>query len=120
MNAWAITSRPSETELVAQSCPCPAPSVRHSSEEENSVFMQRTAVTLAVLLLSGFVGSGIARATISFLPPVTLTKAGAAEMKAADMDGDGKIDLVVAGTDGVSILYGRGDGSFGERVDISL
>ena len=42
----------------------------------------------------------------------------------ADLDGDGHLDLVVGVQfefySGVSILKGRGDGSFGERTDVSL
>src|SRR5205807_705759 len=89
-------------------------------EGGKSVFTQRVAVMLAVLLLSGITRPRMARAAISFLPPVQYAKPGVAELKTADMDGDGRMDLVAVGTDGVSVLYGKGDGTFDARVDYPL
>jgi hypothetical protein len=57
---------------------------------------------------------------ISFLPPVSYAKPGASEVEAADVDGDGRVDLVAVGSDGVSIWYGNGDGTFGSPVDYAL
>jgi hypothetical protein len=84
------------------------------------VFLHRSAVLFAASLLCAAVHSETARAAISFQPPVHIAMPGASEVRAADMDGDGKLDLVAVGTEGVSILYGEGDGTFGARVNYAL
>ena len=75
---------------------------------------------IAALLLGVIAYPEIAHAAISFQPPIQLAVPGAADVRSADMDGDGKLDLVAVGTQGVSVLYGQGDGSFGARLDFAL
>src|SRR5947208_16324564 len=76
---------------------------------------------LAGLLLAGSARQGAGQTpAISFLPPVQYAKPGVTELKAADLDGDGRIDLVAIGPDSASILYGRGDGTFSSRIAIPL
>jgi hypothetical protein len=73
---------------------------------------RRRLAGLVLLLGSGVMFPGKAGAAISFRPPITIGKPGAGEVRAADMDGDGKLDIVAVGSDGVSVLYGNGDGTF--------
>src|SRR5438094_130835 len=79
-------------------------------------------VLFTTLCLGGLARPGVAEGprSISFLPPVSYDKPGASEVEAADVDGDGRLDLVAVGSDGVSIWYGNGDGTFGSRVDYAL
>jgi hypothetical protein len=51
----------------------------------------------------------------TFAPPVTIPTGNASTMvEIADLNGDGKLDLV---TDGVSVLMGHGDGTFAPSVE---
>jgi hypothetical protein len=89
-------------------------------------FIRRAAalisLMLAMLLASGFITPGTARAAISFLPPVSYTKTGASGITAVDLDADGNLDLIVGDVNGprLSLLYGRGDGTFEPPVDMLL
>jgi hypothetical protein len=75
---------------------------------------------MAALLLGAIASPEIAHAAISFQSPIQLAVPGAADVRSADMDGDGKLDLVAVGTQGVSVLYGQADGPFGARLDFAL
>src|SRR5207249_3186378 len=58
-----------------------------------------------------------APAPISFLPPGNIALVGSpGDLDTADLDGDGHLDLAVHERDGVSILYGHGDGTFDTAV----
>lgn len=84
------------------------------------MFLKRSAALLAASLLCAVVSPRMAQAALSFQPPVHVGVRGASEVRAADMDGDGALDLVAVGTEGVTILYGEGDGTFGARVSYPL
>src|SRR5262249_59734828 len=55
----------------------------------------------------------------SFQAPVSYTTAsGARAVAAADLNGDGRVDLIVANKSGtVSVLLGNGNGTFQEAVN---
>ncbi|MBL8715990.1 MAG: VCBS repeat-containing protein [Myxococcales bacterium] len=56
------------------------------------------------------------------LPKKALTLPGGATaigLTAADLNGDGHLDLLVGGPEGSMIAFGRGDGTFAGRVDLS-
>jgi hypothetical protein len=84
------------------------------------VFLQRGAVLWVALLLSAIIAPEVAWATISFLPPVPYTQTRASGITTMDLDGDGNLDLAVGdiGADLLSLLYGRGDGSFEAPVEL--
>ena len=74
------------------------------------------AEDVAVLLNDG---------TGNFLPPVTYslsTTFNTIQMAAADLNGDGKLDLIVPLTSGqnVAVLLGNGDGTFQAEADVAL
>jgi hypothetical protein len=88
-----------------------------------------------LLLLNALFFGGAARpgatqapAAVSFRPPITLDqpvpvgleRVGGSPLTAADLDGDGRLDLVVITKDGLSILYGNGDGTFAPPVNLPL
>src|SRR5437763_10896913 len=76
---------------------------------------------LTALLLSGIAGRRVVHAApISFQPPVSYDMPGGGWAVPVDLDGDGKIDLAVAGDGQLSLLFGRGDGTFGDRIDMAL
>lgn len=71
---------------------------------------------LGLILLSGFAS---AQSVLSFAPVVTYSSGGFAALSSAvaDLNGDGKIDLVVTNigsgpVGSVSVLLGNGDGTF--------
>src|SRR5260221_8911968 len=69
------------------------------------------------MLLEALLGGGVAgpraiAAAISFLPPVTYDVPGGGGITPVDLDGDGKLDMVVTGSQGLYFFYGRGDGTF--------
>jgi dienelactone hydrolase len=76
---------------------------------------QGNAMTSAASILLGN-GDG------TFQAPVTYPlNTNAASGSTADLNGDGKLDLVIADNNGVvSILLGNGDGTFQPRVDYSV
>src|SRR5438045_3728778 len=70
-------------------------------------------VLLAALALSGSICRPAHAAAISFLPPVTYDVPGGGGIpRPVDLDGDGKLDLVVDSGKGLYLFYGKGDGTF--------
>lgn len=61
-------------------------------------------------------------AAISFVTPPTLYQAGTSPgyTAFADLNGDGKQDLVVSNSAGIAIMLGRGDGTFQTAVEDAL
>ena len=57
----------------------------------------------------------------AFVGPVTLSEVDAFRVEMADINGDGHLDVLVAGGDSDRVEYipGNGDGTFGEAVVIS-
>jgi hypothetical protein len=93
-----------------------------SSSEGAGLFSIRRVSVLLVgaLFMSGVAGTRAAGAAgqISFLPVASFPGVGV--LPTADLDGDGKLDLIVAGAGILSLRYGNGDGSFNPPVDYSL
>jgi hypothetical protein len=92
-----------------------------SSEGAGPFSIRRVSVLLVgALLMSGVAGTRAAGAAsqISFLPVASFPGVGV--LPTADLDGDGKLDLIVAGAGILSLRYGNGDGSFSPPVDYSL
>lgn len=84
---------------------------------------------LTALWLGGASRAGaVQQAPVSFLPPITydqpvpvaLERVIGNPLLAADLDGDGRLDLAVITKDGLSILYGNGDGTFAPPADLAL
>jgi streptogramin lyase len=76
-----------------------------------------------ILALAGIgAESVLAAGPISFLPPVTYGQTGSSGITAADFDGDANLDLAVGDISSgrLSLLYGRGDGSFEPPVEMQL
>jgi WD40 repeat protein len=73
-------------------------------------------------------GGAQAPPTVSFRPPISYDQPAPVGLErvignpllAADLDGDGRLDLVVITKSGLSILYGNGDGTFAPSVDLPL
>jgi probable HAF family extracellular repeat protein len=74
---------------------------------------------LAALWMSLSAASGARAAAISFAPPVTYDVPGGGGPLLVDLDGDGKLDLVVSGSQALSVFYGKGDGTLEPRVDVT-
>src|SRR5437016_5146665 len=82
-----------------------------------TMFLRRGWLILfGAFLISSLAASSACQAAISFLPQVTYPTAGAFSVTTADLDGDGKIDIIAIGGQGLSILYGKGDGTFEPAV----
>ena len=77
----------------------------------------RRLVTVASWLLAILASDGAAQAA-PFLPNPLIPIAGVASVRYADFNGDGQLDLVTcnSGTNSVSVLLGRGDGTFGSEM----
>ncbi len=60
---------------------------------------------------SGQVGVALSTGPAQWLGPASYTVTGAYGVALADIDGDGKLDLVVGGS-GLAVLRGNGDGTF--------
>jgi hypothetical protein len=54
--------------------------------------------------------------TVSFSRPVTYSTGGAYSVAVADVNGDGRLDGVFAGSDVVGVMLGRGDGTLQPEV----
>jgi len=54
------------------------------------------------------------------LPGPPLIKVGPGTVHLRDLDGDGKLDLIVVGSTEVSVMLGHGDTSFGASIDSAL
>src|SRR5437667_12783218 len=73
-------------------------------------------------------GTALAAPPVSFRPPITydqptptgLERVTGEPLMAADLDGDGRLDLLVITRQGLSILYGNGDGTLAPAVDLPL
>jgi hypothetical protein len=92
---------------------------------------QRLCLSLLAALLLGLAarpGETQTPAPISFLSPITydrpvaypLAGAEGVPLLTADLDGDGRLDLVVFTQEGISLLYGNGDGTLGAPLDYVL
>lgn len=69
--------------------------------------------TLAATALCVATTSGLAQAAVDFNPRISTPFSGsAAGLAAADMTGDGVVDLVAAGDAGVTVLRGTGGGAY--------
>jgi len=72
---------------------------------------------VGVAALSGALASG-ARAAATFAPARSFaTNPGPASVAVADFNGDGKLDLVTVNSANVSVLLGKGNGTFGAHTD---
>jgi hypothetical protein len=87
--------------------------------------MQTLSIRLMLIAVSVAAAAAGAHAAgpISFLPPVSYMQTAASGLTAADLDADGNLDLLVGdiGNGGrLSVLYGRGDGTFEPPVQMHL
>jgi hypothetical protein len=69
-------------------------------------------ILILVLVLVSSGHDGVRAASVSFSPPAIYDQPVNDDLTAADIDGDGRMDLAVVGGGRVSVLYGRGDGTF--------
>src|SRR5438552_379379 len=105
-------------------------SARWCPEAGRSSLRRGCLSLLTALWLGGLAPCGAAPdpPAVSFLPPITygqpapvgLERVIGNPLLAADLDGDGRLDLAVITKDGLSILYGNGDGTCGPPVDLPL
>src|SRR6266568_2987352 len=105
-------------------------SARWCPEAGRSSLRRGCLSLLTALWLGGLAPCGAAPdpPAVSFSPPITydqpvpvgLERVIGNPLLAADLDGDGRLDLVVITKDGLSILYGNGDGTFAPSVDLPL
>src|SRR5207249_4575012 len=64
-------------------------------------------------------GARLASATPLFEIPVATVGPFARAMATADLNGDGRVDLVVLDNQGAAVLLGRGDGSFAPQIRLA-
>src|SRR5258708_27418448 len=87
----------------------PAP---HGSRLPTPLTRRSLLVAAALLYLSAFPDPTAAQ-TVSFVARQDFVAGQSPKAVAvSDFNGDGQLDIVVAGADGVSVLLGRGDGTF--------
>ncbi len=80
----------------------------------------RLAVTLPMILVVAFIGTSDAAAGNLFpWQGIDVGPGGYAQV-VSDLDGDGRADIVSGNFDGVSILFGRADGTTSERVQLDV
>jgi Flp pilus assembly secretin CpaC len=98
-----------------------------AEDGKEATFFVGDRFPISLALLSSNFGGQAPAASLGIIPGVfprhdTATGRGPVAVAAADLDGDGHQDLVVANqTDGtISILLGAGDGTFATRSDISV
>jgi VCBS repeat protein len=87
-----------------------------------AMFLLTRRLLLAAALIGAAASVTCAAPAISFLPPVSYTMTGASGITAVDLDGDGKLDLLVGDISSgrLSLMYGRGDGTFEPPVEMQL
>src|SRR5438093_884963 len=59
-------------------------------------------------------------AAISFAPPVSYDVPGGGGITPVDLDGDGKLDMVVTAPLGLYFFYGQGDGTFQPAIMVPM
>lgn len=84
---------------------------------------------LALLLLGSSAGQSTAQGPpVVFRPPITYERPAAVPLAGvdgeplhtADWDSDGRLDVAVVTQEGLSLIYGNGDGTFGSPVEYVL
>jgi hypothetical protein len=82
--------------------------------------MLRSTLLLSAALFALLSVPRAGRAAVTFATPVRydVNNAGVGDVTARDFDGDGKLDLANSNGEYISLLYGVGDGTFGDRRDI--
>jgi VCBS repeat protein/HYDIN/CFA65/VesB family protein/lectin-like protein len=84
-------------------------------------WLRRASVhLLAVLAMSLLTGTSARAAAVTFAPPVSYTVPGGGGITPVDLDGDGKLDMVVTGAQGMFFFYGKGDGTFEPAVVVPI
>src|SRR5437016_12351965 len=80
---------------------------RHAALAQRAGFL-----LLAAIIAGGLASRQAVAAAISFAPPATYDVPGGGRITPVDLDGDGELDMVVTGPQGLYFFYGRGDGTF--------